>query len=110
MVTPERPRPLPDHEIWRIACVTRYHFSGDWMHGFDLGATSYAHASVIHEFLAPDGPFAGAGDWNQRLNSIWCAITATYDTLGVHKRLTNLTPGMVRGKKPSIPALGLQGQ
>ena len=74
VVTPERPRPLPDRVIWLIICVTLFHYPGDWMHTVDLGVSTYAHCSVIHELMADDGPFSGITEWKQRLNSVWLAI------------------------------------
>ena len=103
-MTPERPRPLPDHVIWLIICVTLFHYMVDWMHTVDLGVSVYCHCSVMHELMADDGPFAGL-EWKQRLNSVWLAMQRAYATLGTQKRLVNLTPGMVHGRNAAFPAL-----
>ena len=74
--------PLPNHPVWRIPGVTRWHYPGDWMHSMDLGAVAYLHNGCVLDLTAADGPCAGANE-EQRYLDLWNRMQAA-DRAALH--------------------------
>ena len=97
-------RPVSDHPIWLIAGVTRFHSSGDEMHGIALGPLQELHGSVIADLIDNElGRFVG-GSNGTRVDEVWRELRSCMDRVGVSKRLTNLTVTMI-GKPTRFPCL-----
>jgi hypothetical protein len=71
--------PPSTHQVWQIPGVNRFTYTGDWMHGCDLGPAVYLHCSVLNDFAEADGIFGGAGQLPRRLIRIWDCLQESYE-------------------------------
>ena len=95
---------MSDHPVRLIAGLTRFHSSGEEMHGIALGPLQELHGSVIADMIDTElGRFLGGGN-AARVDELWRELKSCIDRCGVAKRLTNLYLSMI-GEVNRFPCL-----
>ena len=100
-------RPVSRHRIWNSGLgLTRFFYTGDVMHGSELGPLLHLHGSTICDMMGNGfGPsIVGNGAAEQRLDRVWQKVVHEYTMLGTTKRVSQVTKGMMGGFKSSRPA------
>ena len=94
--------PVSNHELWHSGLgVSRFTYTGDWMHTGDLGVLPHLFASTILDMIG-DGVDEGCittGSKAAKLEIAWSWIQDEYELCGTEVRLHNLKPSMVGGGK-----------
>ena len=93
------------HPIWSIDGIGAHMYMFDWMHCWDLGVLPELYGSTLHDILDVTGPFRRHRRFERRLELLWVELQKHYQAVDAHKRLANLTAGMVGQSSEVFPAL-----
>ena len=101
-------RPVSRHPIWDGLGVTRFTYTGDVMHGGELGPLLHLYGSTLVDMMG-NGLEVGCvvgGTMVRRLNEVWILLYNEYPFHNVSKPISGLTFGML-GDIHNFPQLGV---
>ena len=91
-------RRVSNHPLWdRGLGITRFTYTGDMMHGGDLGPVLHLHGNTIKELICAIGPFSFFTTESARLSHFLTLLWPAYREAGVTQKLQTVEVEMLTG-------------